>query len=322
MDNDRLLQLAEEARQSKNYAKALEYYKTLLKQGDNTWDTTYYALYCAEILKGDVDTSFSAINDYTDELMDKHFDSMDQSEKVRFFKVMIDTYIEFANVMLERELEKEKNHDEAEKVSEAAQQGAYMLDDLVTTLSCFSMTDNWQQKLRMEEVKLLVAHIEHFYRLGFIRDKEEYRDDTEEIRDLIKKIRKTALGYVPPEPNIPEHLKTRLAPPPVRVSSPSSDSGAQTSSQSSGGCYIATNVYGSYDCPQVWVLRRFRDDILAGSTAGRYFIKIYYALSPGFVARFGNFKKLNSLIKYILDRFICRLKNMGIKDTPYTDKKY
>ncbi|MFR9028073.1 MAG: DUF2726 domain-containing protein [Clostridium sp.] len=28
------------------------------------------------------------------------------------------------------------------------------------------------------------------------------------------------------------------------------------------GCYIATAVYGSYDCPQVWVLRRFRDQIL------------------------------------------------------------
>ncbi len=25
------------------------------------------------------------------------------------------------------------------------------------------------------------------------------------------------------------------------------------------GCYIATAVYGSYDCPEVWVLRRYRD---------------------------------------------------------------
>ena len=28
---------------------------------------------------------------------------------------------------------------------------------------------------------------------------------------------------------------------------------------SSGGCYVATAVYGSYDCPEVWVLRRYRD---------------------------------------------------------------
>ncbi len=30
------------------------------------------------------------------------------------------------------------------------------------------------------------------------------------------------------------------------------------------GCYIATCVYGSYDCPEVWTLRRFRDDVLWG----------------------------------------------------------
>ena len=34
-------------------------------------------------------------------------------------------------------------------------------------------------------------------------------------------------------------------------------SSSGTSSSSSGGCYVATAVYGSYDCPQVWTLRRF-----------------------------------------------------------------
>ena len=29
--------------------------------------------------------------------------------------------------------------------------------------------------------------------------------------------------------------------------------------QNENGCYIATCVYGSYDCPQVLTLRRFRD---------------------------------------------------------------
>ena len=28
---------------------------------------------------------------------------------------------------------------------------------------------------------------------------------------------------------------------------------------SNGACYVATAVYGSYDCPEVWTLRRFRD---------------------------------------------------------------
>ena len=25
------------------------------------------------------------------------------------------------------------------------------------------------------------------------------------------------------------------------------------------GCYIATSIYGSYDCLEVWTLRRYRD---------------------------------------------------------------
>lgn len=36
-------------------------------------------------------------------------------------------------------------------------------------------------------------------------------------------------------------------------------------SDSEEGCYVATCVYGSYDCPQVWTLRRYRDYKLAES---------------------------------------------------------
>ena len=34
-----------------------------------------------------------------------------------------------------------------------------------------------------------------------------------------------------------------------------------TRKRPSRGCYIATAVYGSYDCPQVWTLRRYRSHI-------------------------------------------------------------
>lgn len=43
----------------------------------------------------------------------------------------------------------------------------------------------------------------------------------------------------------------------------------------SGRCYIATAVYGSYDCPEVWVLRRYRDYYLKNSSSGRLFIRLY-----------------------------------------------
>lgn len=86
------------------------------------------------------------------------------------------------------------------------------------------------------------------------------------------------------------------------------------------GCYIATCVYGSYDCPQVWTLRRFRDYILDKTWYGRAFIKCYYTISPMLVKWFGEHKWFKTFWKSQLDRLIDDLKSMGIDDTYYNDK--
>lgn len=52
-------------------------------------------------------------------------------------------------------------------------------------------------------------------------------------------------------------------------------------------CFIATAAYGSGDAWQVEYLRSFRDRVLSKSTAGRFFIREYYAHSPaaaGFIS--------------------------------------
>ena len=85
------------------------------------------------------------------------------------------------------------------------------------------------------------------------------------------------------------------------------------------GCYIATCVYGSYDCPKVWMLRRFRDEILVPTWYGRLFIDIYYAISPTLVKWFGTTKWFQTLWRNVLDRFICKLQKAGIDCTPYDD---
>ncbi len=86
------------------------------------------------------------------------------------------------------------------------------------------------------------------------------------------------------------------------------------------GCYIATCVYGSYDCPSVWTLRRFRDDILDKNGFGRLFIKCYYAISPTLVKLFGNTKLFKSFWKNRLDKLVNRLNQKGIDNTKYEDK--
>ena len=73
------------------------------------------------------------------------------------------------------------------------------------------------------------------------------------------------------------------------------------------GCYIATAVYGSYDAPSVRVLRRFRDERLQKSCAGRWFIRMYYRLSPPIARRLKDASVLNRLVRRCLDRFVDHL---------------
>lgn len=102
-------------------------------------------------------------------------------------------------------------------------------------------------------------------------------------------------------------------------------SGGYSSNYSSGccgGCYVATCVYGSYDCPQVWTLRRFRDNTLGSTWYGRAFIKVYYAISPTLVKWFGKTKWFKKMWKGTLDRMVKKLQNSGVESTPYEDKKW
>lgn len=103
-----------------------------------------------------------------------------------------------------------------------------------------------------------------------------------------------------------------------RYGLPASASSASTSS--SGGCYVATAVYGSYDCPQVWTLRRYRDYTLAETWHGRTFVKMYYAVSPTIVKWFGDSRWFKNMWRGKLDRMVSNLNAKGVEDTPYHDR--
>jgi len=82
---------------------------------------------------------------------------------------------------------------------------------------------------------------------------------------------------------------------------------AEKKAEKTSGCYIATAVYGSYDAPQVVVLRRFRDERLATSWLGRAFIRTYYTVSPLLVAILGRCALMRQAVRGILDRVVSRL---------------
>lgn len=87
-----------------------------------------------------------------------------------------------------------------------------------------------------------------------------------------------------------------------------------------GGCYVATAVYGSYDCPQVWTLRRYRDYTLAETWYGRAFIHTYYAISPTLVKWFGHTDWFKNMWRGKLDRMVSDLQSKGVESTPYEDR--
>ena len=94
---------------------------------------------------------------------------------------------------------------------------------------------------------------------------------------------------------------------------------------SSDGCYIATAVYGTYDCPELWVLRRFRDyglrkSIIGTALIGTAFVQFYYAVSPRLVRRFRNAERINRVSKSVLDLLVRQLKKRGFEETPYYDR--
>ncbi|MCR5796389.1 MAG: hypothetical protein K6G63_00510 [Eubacterium sp.] len=96
----------------------------------------------------------------------------------------------------------------------------------------------------------------------------------------------------------------------------------QAPTPSKNGCYVATAVYGSYDCPQVWTLRRYRDYTLAETRYGRAFIHTYYAISPTLVKWFGHTDWFKKMWRGRLDSLVNRLNSEGVENTPYQDRQW
>lgn len=125
----------------------------------------------------------------------------------------------------------------------------------------------------------------------------------EEYRDFLKyfSLEKAGIIVQPPQPTHGEQPTTT------------------TTTKRSEGCYIATAVYGSYECPEVWTLRRYRDKHLATSRRGRMFIAAYYAISPWMVKYLGASSLVRRVWKMALDYWIVRLRRHGYESSPYSD---
>jgi hypothetical protein len=96
-----------------------------------------------------------------------------------------------------------------------------------------------------------------------------------------------AINYTPP-----------LAPAPDPSPDPAPAPSAGAAQSGGGGCFIATAAFGSYQAPEVILLRKFRDRILLACAPGRLFVQFYYRVSPpiaDFIGRDDSLKRATRL---------------------------
>lgn len=84
-------------------------------------------------------------------------------------------------------------------------------------------------------------------------------------------------------------------------------SNSEPQKQEKGACYIATAVYGSYDAPEVLVLRKYRDEYLGVTALGRFVVRAYYTISPSFARTLTPRNPITKLARMQLDRFVTKL---------------
>lgn len=140
---------------------------------------------------------------------------------------------------------------------------------------------------RESEIRKLMLHIQSYNEWSGDKEIKEYHylqvmNDLKHIEDLNQIIKKFKNEYGLVLDDSPKVV-------PVNDSDFFKDNqNVHSSKTTTEGCYIATSVYGSYDCPEVWVLRRFRDLVLKRYIFGRIFVHSYYAISPVVLRNFGN----------------------------------
>lgn len=80
-------------------------------------------------------------------------------------------------------------------------------------------------------------------------------------------------------------------------------------------CFIATAVYGSVDAPKVRLLRLYRDQYLLQTGKGKFFVRLYYRLSPPLALMIQSHPRLKRFARYWLDKIVDKI------DAGWTNQK-
>ena len=303
---DNLYKLARRAIDGGNIEKAAQYYEQILLEDPNNWEPAFYSAYFSAVQK--YKNGRSAIENAVGLVggcLDSVFELIEKIQNINERDTAFNEVENLVSVFLDRMYE-EMNTEHKNK-EPAAMRAA------VASKAGMKVLEAHYELKGLRTLSIGEVHEK-------LADKREELYSSPESNNLAvarwkKAIDLCGYGYGSCTPELKEagnkfyercKQKIRKYEPSYGVAVPSS-----------GGCYIATAVYGSYNCPQVWTLRRYRDNVLAETWIGRMFIRTYYAISPAIVKCFGKTKLFNKFWKVLLDKLVKRLEKTGVESTPY-----
>ena len=294
-----LYRLARRAFQEQDYKGAQKYYEQILLEQPDKWEPIFYAAYCkaydSEI--EDIERNVQLLKNKLDStiIFLKQDNETDKEKEIANIAYLINDLVFHLDtqMVLSLEIHDDPNKDYYEEDRDDVDRHESLLellDALIIRLAPYTENERivfYKYRAKEQAVSIMISLVSY---------KDRVLVDSEDKR-FRKRIEKEQLEIAAHNPN----YKIEIVP-------------------SKGACYVATAVYGSYDCPQVWVLRRFRDEVLLPMCCGRLFVKTYYAVSPTLLKHFGNNTIFKTFCITILDLFIKRLKIKGFSDKPYDYK--
>jgi len=283
LDNpEKLLQNARRAKESKNYEQAEKFYIEVLSKVPENWEAIFYSTYCKAM--------YGKIKDmYSDAILVKNcicnsLKALIQTKDISHIeglRQMETELIEFVEILVSNVIDKNDlfNISTRREIVIAA----------VSILFKFG-----------QEIESVFGKDEYTLSI-MINSYEKAMVAAKDANDKFCLLYSDIIDFS----RIVQSVKPDYQTPPDRIKKK--------------GCYIATAVYGSYDCPEVWVLRRYRDNVLSKTAFGRLFIKLYYATSPKIIKLVGKTTIFNRFWQKRLDKKVTKLRKQGFMDTPYND---
>lgn len=328
---EKYLQNARRAKETNNNENAAKYYELVLLEDPSNWEANFYSIYCKALtctiaqiessvnsISNCLDGVFSLIRDNL-EGEQKELACIEVAEEVFSAKKM---FWEAISATFTKHETLNGSANDAFSRSTACVNLLVILGNRLDVLASefeadnafLTLSDNTDKTTKIDRIQQYAidawkkAEALCFTTWREIMSRKYYGMETS-FRNLCEPISQQIRKYEPDHTNPFDNQEL------MRITE-------KNISARNGGCYVATCVYGSYDCPQVWTLRRYRDNMLAATWYGRAFIKAYYAVSPTLVEWFGHTKWFKRMWKGKLDSMVAKLNAEGVEDTPYQDKTW